>query len=59
MKPANYSLFISLLSLLLLTSCVSQKKYQAALSREQSLISQNTQLNDEVVRLRGQVANLQ
>ena len=59
MKPVKNSLFISFLLLVLLSSCVSQKKYQAALSREQSLINQNTQLNDEVVRLRGQVANLQ
>ncbi|MDQ3278320.1 MAG: OmpA family protein [Bacteroidota bacterium] len=53
------SLFILSLSLLFLTSCVSQKKFQAALDREQTLLTQNTQLNDEVVRLRSQVENLQ
>ena len=42
-----------------LTSCVSQKKYQAALTREQSLLSQNTSLNDEIVKLKGQVETLQ
>ena len=41
------------------TSCVSQKKYQEALTREQSLMAQNTQQNDEIVRLKGQVENLQ
>ncbi|RYZ45290.1 MAG: flagellar motor protein MotB, partial [Chitinophagaceae bacterium] len=53
------SLFILSLFTLVLTSCVSQKKFQAALDREQSLLTQNTQLNDEVVRLRSQVENLQ
>jgi chemotaxis protein MotB len=56
MKRVRNSFFSPLL---LLSSCVSTKKYNEALSREQSLINQNTQLNDEVVRLRGQVQNLQ
>ncbi|HET7898398.1 MAG TPA: OmpA family protein [Flavisolibacter sp.] len=59
MKFASNSLFICLVITILFTSCVSQRKYKDALSREQSLITQNTQLNDEVVRLRGQVENLQ
>ena len=54
----NY-LFLPLLTAIFFTSCVSQKKYQEALTREQSLVGQNTQLNDEVVRLRSQVENLQ
>jgi chemotaxis protein MotB len=54
----NY-LFLSIAVALVLTSCVSQKKYQEAISREQSLISQNSQQNDEIVRLKGQVENLQ
>ena len=41
------------------SSCVSQKKYKESLSREQSLLSQNTQLNDEIVRLKGQNENMQ
>lgn len=59
MKPTHNSLFLSLLLAVVFTSCVSQKKYQAAIDREQSLIAQNTKLNDEVVRLRGQIENLQ
>jgi hypothetical protein len=35
-----------------------EKKYQEALTREQSLLSQNTNLSDEIVRLKGQVENL-
>jgi chemotaxis protein MotB len=56
--PSNHLIF-SVLAAVLLTSCVSQKKYQESLTREQSLLSQNTALNDEVVRLKGQVENLQ
>ena len=59
MKRVLHSFFGLLLLAVLFSSCVSQKKYNEALSREQSLINQNTQLNDEVVRLRGQVQNLQ
>lgn len=59
MIRSKNSLFLLTLFTLFLTSCVSTKKYQAALDREQSLLSQNTQLNDEVVRLRNQVENLQ
>ncbi len=59
MKPVHKCLFISLIIASCFTSCVSQKKYQAALNREQDLLGQNTRLNDEVVRLRSQVENLQ
>lgn len=59
MKGLYHTLFIAMLVSFFLTSCVPQKKYQEALTREQSLLSQNTQLNDEVVRLRSQVENLQ
>lgn len=59
MKGFQHSLFFSALIVLLLSSCVSQKRYQEALTREQGLLSQNTQLNDEIVRLRSQVDNLQ
>lgn len=52
------SLYI-FLATVFLTSCVSQKKYQESLSREQSLLATTTQLNDEIVRLKGQVENLQ
>jgi len=59
MKLLLNKLFFPVLAAVLLTSCVSQKKYQESLSREQSLLTQNTALNDEVVRLKGQVENLQ
>ena len=59
MKKIDYSLLPTLLLAFIFTSCVSSKKYNEAISREQNLISQNTRLNDEVVRLRTQVENLQ
>ena len=59
MTKATNSFFLSVLLAVLFTACVPQKKYQAALDREQSLLGQNTQLNDEIVRLRSQVENLQ
>ena len=55
--PSN--LVLPALIAIVFTSCVSQKKYQEALNREQSLLSQNTNLSDEIVRLKGQVENLQ
>ena len=60
--PMNLSLHKFLLAVtatILFTSCVSQKKYQESLSREQSLLQQSTQQGDEIVRLKGQVENLQ
>ena len=59
MKLLLNNLFFSFIVVFVLSSCVSQKKYQEALSREQSLLGQNTQLNDEIVRLKGQIENLQ
>ena len=53
------NLVLPALIAIVFTSCVSQKKYQEALNREQSLLSQNTNLSDEIVRLKGQVENLQ
>jgi chemotaxis protein MotB len=55
--PSN--LFVFVLIAVFFTSCVPQKKYKEALSREQSLLSRNTELSDEIVRLKGQVENLQ
>lgn len=52
------SLYI-LSCLLLLASCVSQKKYQASITREQDLISKNTQLNNTISDLRNQINSLQ
>lgn len=59
MKFTLYSIAVCLLAAASLSSCVSQKKYQEALSREQSLMSQNSQQGDEIVRLKGQIENLQ
>jgi chemotaxis protein MotB len=57
-KP--YSLILSLLVFLFfLSSCVSQKKYQQSLDREQDLLATNTQLKQEITQLKGQIENLQ
>jgi chemotaxis protein MotB len=43
----------------LLSSCISQKKYQSALDREQDLMARNTQLGNDITALKGQIENLQ
>lgn len=49
-----------LLSLtILLASCVSQKKYQAALTRQQALDAKNMELGNTIAGLRNQIAALQ
>lgn len=45
--------------LFLLTSCVSQKKHQASLQREQALMARNTELEREIVSLKGNIEKLQ
>lgn len=45
--------------LILFSSCVSQKKYQGALEREQMLQAKNTELGNTITELRSQIANLQ
>jgi chemotaxis protein MotB len=45
--------------MLLLTSCISQKKYQESLNREQDLLVQNTQLKKDITDLKGQLEALQ
>jgi chemotaxis protein MotB len=49
----------SVLLLLSLSSCVSQKKYQASLLREQDLVARNGELNNSITQLKGQVETLQ
>ena len=44
---------------ILFTSCVSQKKYQASLTREQELNAKNTELGNSITDLRNQIASLQ
>jgi len=52
--------FICLLSFaILFTSCVSQKKYKAALTREEALNAKNVELGNTITDLRNQVALLQ
>jgi len=42
-----------------LSSCVSQKKYQASLTREDALNAKNTELGNTITDLRNQIATLQ
>lgn len=51
--------FVSLISLLLLSSCVSTKKYEASVAREMSLQSRNQQLSTDIVQLKTQIEGLQ
>jgi chemotaxis protein MotB len=56
----NVNLFATAgLSVLLLTSCVSQKKYQSALDREQQLQAENSRLHNQVTELDTRVTTLQ
>jgi chemotaxis protein MotB len=48
-----------LCSIFLLTSCISQKKYQAALAREQSLTAKNSELENSIAQLKTQIEGLQ
>jgi chemotaxis protein MotB len=53
------SLILLLFTLVFFTSCVSTKKYEASLSREQSLLSRNDQLATQIQDLKSQIENLQ
>jgi chemotaxis protein MotB len=44
---------------ILFTSCISQKKYQASLTREQALNAKNIELGNTITDLRSQIATLQ
>jgi chemotaxis protein MotB len=56
----NINLFLAAgLFVLLLTSCVSQKKYQSALDREQQLQAENSRLNKQINDLDARVTTLQ
>lgn len=59
MKFITSSLLAGVAITLALSSCVSQKKYKEAMTREQTLIEQTARQGDEIVRLKGQVENLQ
>ena len=58
MKPIPF-LSIAGILILLLSSCVSQKKYKSALSREQQLQTENSRLNQEINNLNSKVTTLQ
>src|SRR5215203_2300095 len=45
--------------LLLLASCVSQKKYQGSLAREQDLMAKNNELASDITKLKGQIEGLE
>ncbi len=53
------SIFIFLSTVVLLTSCISQKKYQASLDREQSMMAKNNELANDITQLKGQIEGLQ
>src|SRR6478672_6216760 len=53
----GYILFLS--CVLLLTSCISQKKYDAALAREQNLTAKNGELEKNIAQLKSQIEGLQ
>lgn len=53
------SLILLLFSLFLFSSCVSTKKYQMSLAREQSLLARNEQLGNQIIDLKGQIENMQ
>jgi len=58
MKSIHFIALIGI-SMLLLTSCVSQKKYRSALSREQQLQADVSRLNEEINGLNSKVTTLQ
>lgn len=59
MKNLASRLLLFFMAAVLLSSCISQKKYQAALTREQELLSRNTELSQSLQQLRDQISNLQ
>jgi chemotaxis protein MotB len=48
-----------MLCIFLLISCISRKRYEASLTREQELMAKNTRLTDEATQLKGQIEGLQ
>ena len=52
-------IFYCVVTLFFLSSCISQKKYQAALDREQALLATRTSLENEITGLKGQLESLQ
>ncbi len=59
MKRHYSLLFPAVFCLLFLSSCISRKKYEESLTREQDLMAQNTELKNEITQLKGQIEGLQ
>lgn len=59
MKKSYRSFLPVLLCLLLLSSCISRKKYEQSLSREQDQMAKNAALSSEITSLKGQIETLQ
>lgn len=56
----RYNRYLPLLvCLFFLSSCISQKKYQAALDREQSLSARNAELSSNITSLKGQIESME
>ena len=56
----NYSILLScVLCIFLFTSCISRKKYEQSLNREQELMARNSQLENDITKLKGQTESLQ
>lgn len=53
------SILLCLATAVLFSSCISQKKYQAALDREQSLLAKRTELENDITKLKGQIESLE
>ena len=52
-------LFLAGIPVLLLTSCISQKKYQSALDREQQLQAENSRMSKQISDLDARITTLQ
>jgi chemotaxis protein MotB len=55
----RHFLFYTISSLIFFTSCVSQKKYQAAMTSAQALNAKNIELGNTITDLRNQITTLQ
>lgn len=58
MNNTSTRLIILLLIITSFTSCVSQRKYQDSLNREQDLMARNNQLSSDIAQLRSQIETL-
>jgi len=54
-----YMLLLPVVAALVFSSCVSTKKYQAALSREQELRADSSQLSSQIAQLNSRITNME